>query len=353
MIIICEPQFVGFEHVEVNAALIAAMRCAFPQEETLFLAEKQHLDLVNSTLEDRRIKIQFHEIGVPPRARSDLKRLPQELLLCRNVFDIARNNAANKVLFSSMTSPTLISIKVLLRFFNEIDCVAIPHAILGIATARPSLIPTKTPFWLRFWLSFGNMRRLHYLVLSPYIEERLIILLPKVREYVRSVDLPYFFDDEKESKSLDRDPIRFGLLGVASHSKGTDIYFAMAKKILHSHTPSVPQFGLGRRGTDRAASRACRPHPCLAPVPHPLAAGAAPRRSEPLPGTAARAGDRLFGPLAALALAPLLRGIVRLETRPSAGSQPAVDPADQPSLVSRHDPPGAGIYCQHGARALP
>jgi hypothetical protein len=244
MIIICEPQCVGFEHVEVNAALIAAMSYAIPHEEILFLAEREHLGRVSGTLEDHRVNIQPCEIGVPPRFLSDFRRFPRELLLCKNVFDIARNNAANKVLFTSITSPTLLSIKVLLRFFNEIECVAIPHQILNSITRRPSLVPTETPFWLRFWLSVGNMKRLRYLVLSPYIEERLSVLLPKIGEYVRSVDLPYFFDPEKDTRGLNSDPIRFGAFGVAIRSKGADIFFAMAKEILRSHVRCVPEFEL-------------------------------------------------------------------------------------------------------------
>jgi hypothetical protein len=251
MIVICEPQCVGFEHVEVNAALIAAVKCAFPQEEILFLAEKEHRELVSGMLDDHRVKIQSREIGVPPRLRSNFRRLPRELLLCKNVFDIARSNAANKVLFLSLTSPTLISIKVLLRFFNEIECVAIPHNILNTIKNRPSRVPTETPFWFRFWLSFGNTKRLRYLVLSPYIKERLSILLPKIGEYVRSVDLPYFFDAEKDSQRFNRDLIRFGAFGVAAHSKGTDIFFAMAKEILYSHTPSVPEFVVVGHVTDK------------------------------------------------------------------------------------------------------
>jgi len=243
MIIICEPQCVGFEHVEVNTALIAAMRCAFPQEEILFLAEKEHLERVSGMLKDQHVKIQSREIGIPPRFLSNFRRLPRELLLCKSVFKIARNNGANKVLFISITSSTLIAIKVLLRFFTEIKCVAIPHSLLNTITKRPSLV-AETPFWFRFWLSFGNTRRLRYLVLSPYIKERLSFLLPKIGEYVRSVDHPYFFDAEKESRDLNRDLIRFGLFGAASRRAGADIFFVMAQEILLSHMRFAPEFVL-------------------------------------------------------------------------------------------------------------
>jgi len=251
MILICEPQCVGFEHVEVNAALIAAIRYAHPHDEILFLAEKEHLERVSGMLDDQHVKIQCLEIEVPPRFLSNFRRLPRELLLCKHVFDIARSNAENKVLFLSITSPTLISIKVLLRFFNEIECVAIPHGILNTITKRPSLVPIETPFWFRFWLSFGNMKRLRYLVLSPHIKDRLAILLPKIGEYVSSVDLPYFFDTEKVSRRLNHDPIRFGAFGVATRSKGADIFFAMAQEILHSHAPFVPEFVLVGHITDK------------------------------------------------------------------------------------------------------
>jgi hypothetical protein len=251
MIVICEPQCVGFEHVEVNAALIAGMRYAFPQEEILFLAEKEHLERVSCTLEEHHVKIRSREISIPQRFLSNLRRLPTELLLCKNIFDIARNNATNKVLFISITSSTLISIKALLRFYNEIECVAIPHNILNTITKRPSLKPTETPFWFRFWLSFGNMKRLRYLVLSPYIRERLSVLLPKIRKYVRSVDLPYFFAVEKETRRSDSGPIRFGAFGAATRSKGADIFFTVAREILCSHVRFVPEFVLVGHITDK------------------------------------------------------------------------------------------------------
>jgi hypothetical protein len=249
MIIICEPQCIGFEHVPVNAALIAAVSYALPQEEILFLAEKEHLELVNGVLEDQRISVQSREICVSPRFVSNVRRLPRELLLCKSVFDIARNNATNRILFLSITSSTLISIKILLRFFTEIECVAVPHSILNTITERPSLV--DKPFWFRFWLSVGNMKRLRYLVLSPYIEERLSVLLPKIGEHVRSVNHPYFFDAEKESRRLNHDQIRFGAFGVAARRTGADIFFAMAKEILHAHTRFVPEFVLVGHITDK------------------------------------------------------------------------------------------------------
>lgn len=68
---------------------------------------------------------------------------------------------------------------------------------------------------------------------------------------MRSVDLPYFFDAEKDSRHLNHDPIRFGAIGDASHRKGTDTFFALAKEILHTHTPSVPEFVVIGHITDK------------------------------------------------------------------------------------------------------
>jgi len=43
MIIICEPQCIGFEHAEFNAALLSVIKHAFPDEEIMFVAEKEHI----------------------------------------------------------------------------------------------------------------------------------------------------------------------------------------------------------------------------------------------------------------------------------------------------------------------
>lgn len=105
-------------------------------------------------------------------------------------------------------------------------------------------MPSKAPFWFRFWLSFGNMKRLNYLALSPYIEERLSRQLPRITQHVKSIDLPYFFEIEKKPRRFERDIIRFGAFGVGSRYKSADIFFRISREVVSSHTRFAPEFVL-------------------------------------------------------------------------------------------------------------
>lgn len=227
MIIIFEPQCVGFEHTEVNAAMIAIIKNAFRNEDILFIGEKEHLKLVKKILDRRTIYINYREIIIPPKDQSNIRRFRLEYKNVKKVFNLARLSGAHKILFSSVTSPTLISIKVILRDFKELKVIVVPHSILERVKSILYLL-YETIFWFRFWISFFNMDNLRYLVLGPSIEKELLKKLPHIRKYVCSIDHPYFFLENKITK-LNEDCITFGFLGVGIKYKGIDQFFKLAE----------------------------------------------------------------------------------------------------------------------------
>lgn len=244
MIIIYEPQCTGFEHVEFNAALITLFTHAFPNEKILFLAEEEHLRQVSKKIEAQLVKgAEFSAIILPPRRFSSLRKLPGELRLCRQVFELAARNQANKVVFSSITSPSLIAMKSLIRIFPEIKCIVIPHHILGTLVERPSLRrPLEVPFWFRLWFPWGNTDKMKYLVLGSSIKEQLNLLFPNLKKSIWSIDLPYFYKEPDGFWRSDVKKIRFGSFGVGHRGKGTDLFFKMAEEIQAEETKYKPEF---------------------------------------------------------------------------------------------------------------
>ena len=111
MIIICEPQCIGFEHSEFNASLIYVTYKSFPDEKILFLGEKEHISCVQDLLKKYYYNIcDYQEIQVPRRWDRESKRFPTELKLVKKVFNQSKKLNCEKVIFSSITSSTLISI---------------------------------------------------------------------------------------------------------------------------------------------------------------------------------------------------------------------------------------------------
>lgn len=244
MIVICEPQFWGFQHAPVNAALIGTVADAFREEELVFLAEAEHIRYVKNILDVHSVVVRYRETTIPPEGLYNYERLAPDFRLCRNVFHAAHKNHANTIIFCSVTTPSLISIKALLRSYRDILCLVVPHDILQEVTRLPWLEPDRLFFWFRLWISLGNTHWLRYVVLGSRIEERLKRYVPRVSSYVSSIDHPYFFSDDVSPEPFADHAIRFGSYGIGSLEKGTDIFFRLAEEVQSAKTTYKPTFTL-------------------------------------------------------------------------------------------------------------
>jgi hypothetical protein len=244
MIVICEPQFWGFQHAQANAALIGTVAYAFQEEELLFFAEAEHIRYVKNILDAHSIVVKYCEAAIPPRGLQNYQRFAPDLRLCRTVFHSAHKNLANTIIFCSVTTPCLISIKALIRCYWDIVCLVVPHDILQEVTRAPPPLPNRRLFWFRRWISFGNTDRLRYVVPGPRIEEGLKQYVPRVSRYVSAIDLPYFFSDDVSPEPFADDAIRFGSYGIGSFEKGTDIFFGLAEEVQSAKTTYKPTFTL-------------------------------------------------------------------------------------------------------------
>lgn len=239
MIIVCEPQCAGLEHVEFNSPFLAALRSAWPDRRILFLAEKDHLEGVRSRLKGFSVEgVEFEAIGIPGRNLLNYQRFSTELRLVRSVLDRGSAARSGKVIFTSITSAGLVAVKSLIRKFKHVDCLVVLHAVLESALKkRPPLKPLalksylELPFWFRLTLPYRNAESLRYIVLGESIRENLLRLFPKLKDSTISMDLPYFYRMPSERPPFKDGMVRFGSLGVASRSKGSDSFFRVAKEI--------------------------------------------------------------------------------------------------------------------------
>lgn len=231
MTVICEPQCYGFEHAEVNAALIAVFCSAFPKEEIVFLAETGHLQRTREYIQAHGCReIRFQEIQLAPRRCSHPKRLVLEISVYRKIFARAVQYNADKIVFCAVTAQGLIVTKFLIRFFKSLRCVAVMHGVIETIVDWKEFWRQQMVFWFRFPFLFWNSDRLKYLVFGSFIQESLSEMFPKIRKFVSAMDLPYSFQPPtihvpSENKTS------FGALGVGSRSKGTDLFFKTAVEV--------------------------------------------------------------------------------------------------------------------------
>lgn len=238
MIILCEPQCVGFEHCQVNSAFTAVIHEAFPGEELLFLAEGGHLEQVRNQLKQHNVEITYRQISVPKRSLSSLGRYDRDSALVRTVFETSEGIGAGRIVFCSITCPIMIAIKRLLPEYPRIRCLAIPHGLLR-DISRPPVRLVEIPFWFRFWFSHFNNDRLQFLVYGQPILDDLVSVLPHMSRYAGALDHPYFYQPAGDMAHSFGEAVKFGFFGVVHRGKGADAMYRLAE--------DVGRVGLGDR----------------------------------------------------------------------------------------------------------
>ena len=143
---------------------------------------------------------------------------------------------ASRIIFASVTSAGLWCIKLLTRKYHNLPVTAIPHSILESIIKIPSI---KKPwiflFWFRFSLIIGNRPQLQYLLFGESKRNEFGRILPKIQNYVQSIDLPYLFHDQRELVENVNGILRFGSFGEWHSKKGTDLFFKLATEV-HKQT---------------------------------------------------------------------------------------------------------------------
>ncbi len=231
MILVVEPQCWGVEHSEVNAALLTVIQGAFPNDTILFIAESVHLGMVRENAEAHNNKSIKYQSVCLPVGLANVRRLYLEWNLAKHVYKTAGGLKAERIIFASITSPGLWCIKLLSRKYRTFPVTVIPHIILESIFNRPSLKPWIFPFWFRFSLTIGNMPQLQYLLFGESNKSELCKILPKIKNYVQSINLPYFFMEQQGPIKSLSSIIQFGALGVGRIRKGTDLFFRLATEV--------------------------------------------------------------------------------------------------------------------------
>ncbi len=131
MILLIEPQCQGFAHEQFNSALLFGYSLAYSDEEIIFFAEQNHINCVRYVLSSNNLflnKIKFSAIEIP---ESNLLSKPRVVFKYRKIIDnllnFALKNDCKKIVFSSIYSFNLISLKYLLLLkYKDIFCFHLP-----------------------------------------------------------------------------------------------------------------------------------------------------------------------------------------------------------------------------------
>lgn len=237
--ILCEPICRGFEHAPFNAAFIDLLRRSNPAESLVFLAERTHLDEVNRILVTHQsAPVAGSPISMVSADAAKLTRLAHGIAICQEAIDQARRTDG-RLIFTSIATPTLVAVKVLLRLAPSVKAVIVPHGILE------SLVSQRRwrPSWFSLGFRWGELSRLRYLVLGESIRQQLKSLQYSTRA-VLAIDHPYFFEPPRDYGPFEGGKIQFASLGVGHRGKGTDRFISLARELANSKAGLTPEFSL-------------------------------------------------------------------------------------------------------------
>lgn len=243
MILACEPVCRGFEHAAVNAAMLAVVKEAFPDEELLFTAEEKHLQLVaqDPFLSAKR-GLTLETLLVPQHKASSSERFDIDFRTIQSLFASAERRKASLLFFTCIGGETLHAIKLLLDRSPGIRCVVVLHGIVASVLKRPSLLPWKNRHRFRTWFLRDHSERLSYIVLGESIERELTLRFPALQPHLVSLDLPYHYAAPEEYVPFRDRTVSFGSLGVLRKVKGSGLFLKLAGEVTSIHTAYRPRF---------------------------------------------------------------------------------------------------------------
>jgi hypothetical protein len=245
-ILVIEPQCRGFEHASFNAALLYAVRLAFPDSALVFLGDMTHLEFVNQELcrVTDHSSIVFEKVSIPGRGLYGWKRLGVDFVLCKKLLDISTNPNSKAVVFCSVPATFLLSLKLLMAAKkSQIPTIGILHGDLAKLT-RPVRKPWYWPISMKRILALPHPGTLRLLALGDSILRNLTELLPRQSGRWSSLDLAYLWPPQNapstNSGDVLRRPVRFGFVGVSK--KGFNTFVRLAEDV--APAPEEADFSL-------------------------------------------------------------------------------------------------------------
>ena len=228
MILICELEKYDEAHAEINAAVIATARAAFPEDPVYFLAGREHSYAVGRELERYRIRNVRLEILPNPPEGLQIRKDWHIIRTLRYVFRLFRKSGCSQFLVCGLNQNLHIYLLILMPKWFVGHCCGLVHR-------GNYLISSTSPLrlgWLKnLAIHFLNKKKLRVVVLAPTVARFLNENLAYAGIEIKWIYHPYLFDDETAQRPLNLKPINFVFLGRTSIQKGFDVFCRLANEI--------------------------------------------------------------------------------------------------------------------------
>lgn len=218
-VVLCEPQFRGFEHSRFNAGLLLNAHHAFGGE-VRFFADPGHAEWVKAALDaasqPETLGVEWIDHPALPslRVHGRRRRTLAEWDSYRKLFSSVRREPPRLVLFCSATRLGLLFIKALSWVSPRVPVLVVYHELRYLVEdPRPRWDP-RNLHWL---LRLPQPRSLRLVALGEPIRDALKRFDPRLSQRFVTMDPPYLWPPESkgEKGSGSSSGLRFGHLGAA------------------------------------------------------------------------------------------------------------------------------------------
>lgn len=232
-IILCEPVCEGFEHAEVNAAILATALFAYPGATILFLGKESHLDAVRHSISKARpddtSRVEWRNFAGAARASKVIATLRRDYTWCRDLFTASAAEPADFLLLCTVTDSGLFALKrVMAQTPTPPPVLAFIHGILATVETAESAKWWRKFVNLRLVLGLKHPDRLRNIALGAPIHAYLQTVAPRFAPQFRPLELPCLWAIESLPPPREEGPAAFGFYGVDSVNKGFDRFHALA-----------------------------------------------------------------------------------------------------------------------------
>lgn len=233
-ILFYEPQCVGFEHVQFNAALIRTFQEAFPGSRVSFRSELRHRQEVQKVL-----LAAFQGPDVEGISWEETRAIPQRLGWCSFVREVesmskmlhlARTRRVDLLVLCSVTPSALVALKLLLQLQRwTIPLLVITHGMLtGLVRPRSKRI-WRWPLDIRHGVSMPAPLSVKLVTLAEPIFNRVLRISFARPEQWAWLRIPCIWPRIPNSDEPEPTRIRFGSFGV--NAGGVSPFFLLAREI--------------------------------------------------------------------------------------------------------------------------
>lgn len=220
MIIIMEPQCIGWQHESANAGLIQLVSNAMPNEQIIFLAEKTHIECIKKIYEENSVQLNIKccEIPLPKKIKDSVLQTGFYYKQIKDILLEHSNNITKFIMLSSHRG-NITAIILAAKKYANVDFIVVLHGLLE-QVINKSKRSKNTLISLRMLMNNVTESNISFITFSPCVKQELRYILNKnALNNMRFIHHPFVDENIQEINSHGKEggKTKIALIGACAN----------------------------------------------------------------------------------------------------------------------------------------